>query len=222
MIRYLFISNNPFAFQRNEAPEDANPSTLRKPGKKCSNPAQFIPRTSKELQGNLEDYHQLQAIFEPLFEWIADVVCLQISSILIFNNILFHQMAKVLPEHTKILQQWVNIPPSNEFSPVFPFSGLVINVNMAMRTHRDWEDLSLCLVFEISDCKGGELCMMEPKLVLHLRNGNAVAFSSHKITYFNLNFKGKRASLVFHSDKAGLAWCKDGNGWKGNKYFTRA
>jgi hypothetical protein len=154
--QYLFTSNNPFAFQGNEAPEDANPSMLRKPGKKRSNPAQFIPWTSKELQGNLDDYHQLQAVFEPLFEWIADIVCLQISSILIFNNILFHQMAKVLPEHTKILQQWVNILPSNEFSPVFPFSGLVINVNVVTRAHRNWEDLSLCLVLEISDCEGGE------------------------------------------------------------------
>ena len=64
--------------------------------------------------------------------------------------------------------------------------------------------------------------MMEPGLVLCLRNRDAVAFPSHKVTHFNLNFKGKRASLVFHSDKAGLAWCEDGNGWKGNKYFSRA
>jgi len=64
--------------------------------------------------------------------------------------------------------------------------------------------------------------MMEPGLVLRLRSGDAVAFPSHKVTHFNLNFKGKRASLVFHSDKAGLAWCEDGNGWKGNKYFSRA
>ena len=126
-----------------------------------------------------------------------------------FNNVVFYQMAKILPEHTKILQQWVDILPSNEFSPVLPFSGLV------------WGDLSLCLVLEISDCEGGELCMMKPGLVLHFRSGDAVTFLSHKVTHFNLNFKGKKASLVFYSDKAGLAWCKDGNGWKENKYFTR-
>ena len=139
-----------------------------------------------------------------------------------FINILFLQMARVLPEHTKILQQWVDTLPSNEFSPIFPFSGLVVNVNVATRAHRDSGDLSLCLVLEISDCEGGELCMMEPRLVLRLRSGDAVAFPSHKVTHFNLNFKGKRVSLVFHSDNAGLAWCKDGNGWKGNKYFTTA
>jgi hypothetical protein len=134
----------------------------------------------------------------------------------------FPQMAKVLPEHTKILQQWMDILPSNEFSPVFPFSKLIVNVNVAMHTHCDWGDLSLCLVLEISDCEEGELCMMEPGLVLHLRSGGTVAFPFYKVMHFNLNFKGKRASLVFHSDKAGLAWCKDGNGWKGNRYFTRA
>ena len=92
-------------------------------------------------------------------------------------------MAKVLPEHTKILQQWVDILLSNEFSLVFPFSGLAVNVNMATHAHRDWEDLSLCLVLEISDCEKGELCMMEPGLVLCLRSGDAVAFPSHKITH---------------------------------------
>ena len=181
----MFPANYYFSLQGNEAPKDTNPSTLTKAGKKRANPAQFIPRTSKELQGNLEDYHQLQAIFEPLLEWIASVVSFQICLLLIFffNNVVFYQMAKILPEHTKILQQWVDILPSNEFSPVFPFSGLVINVNVATRAHRDWGDLSLCLVLEISDCEGGELCMMEPGLVLHLRSGDTVAFPSHKVTH---------------------------------------
>ena len=92
-------------------------------------------------------------------------------------------MAKILPKHTKILQQWVDILPSNEFSLVFPFSGLVINVNVAMCAHHDCGDLSLCSVLEISDCEGGELCMMEPGLVLRLRSGDAVAFPSHKVTW---------------------------------------
>lgn len=131
-------------------------------------------------------------------------------------------MAKVLPEYTIILKKWVEILPSNEFSPVFPFSGVVVNVNVATLAHRDWQDLCLCLVLEISDCEGGELCMMEPGLVLRIRSGDAVAFPSQKITHFNLDFKGTRASMVFHSDKAGLSWCDDGNGWKGNKYFTAA
>jgi hypothetical protein len=41
------------------------------------------------------------------------------------------------------------------------------------------------------------------------------------------NDKGILPSLIFqdrtrHSDKAGLAWCKDGNGWKGNNFFSSA
>ena len=95
-------------------------------------------------------------------------------------------------------------------------------MNVATRVHRDDGDLSLCFVLEISDCKGGELCLMEPGLVIELRNGDGVAFCSNKITHFNLDFKGKHAYLVFHSDRAELAWCKDGNGWKGNKFFSPA
>jgi len=131
-------------------------------------------------------------------------------------------MAELLPDHYAILKLWVELLPSNDFSPVFPFGGLVINMNVATRAHRDTEDLSLCFILEISDCEGGELCLMEPGLVIELRNGDGVAFCSNKITHFNLDYKGKRASFVFHSDRAGLAWCKDGNGWKGNKFFSQA
>jgi hypothetical protein len=56
---------------------------------------------------------------------------------------------------------------------------------------------------------------MEPGLGIELWNGDAVVFCSNKITHFNLDYKGKRASFVLHSDKAGLAWSKNSNGWKG-------
>lgn len=131
-------------------------------------------------------------------------------------------MTKILPEHTKVLRQWVDILPCNEFSPVFPFGGVVVNMNVATRAYRDWEDLGICFVLQISDCEGGELCLMEPGLVIELRNGDGVAFPSNKITHFSLDFKGKRASLVYHSNKAGLAWCKDSNGWRANKFFSHA
>ena len=131
-------------------------------------------------------------------------------------------MAELLLEHFDILKQWVELLPSNNFSPVFPFGGLMINMNVVTRVHRDEEDLSLCFILEISDCEGGELCLMEPGLVIELKNSDGVAFCSNKITHFNLDYKGSCASFVFHSDRARLAWCKDGNGWKGNKFFSRA
>jgi len=88
LLTSLFPANYYFSLQGNEAPKDTNPSTLTKAGKKRANPAQFIPRTSKELQGNLEDYHQLQAIFEPLLEWIASVVSFKICLLLISFSIM--------------------------------------------------------------------------------------------------------------------------------------
>lgn len=106
-------------------------------------------------------------------------------------------MAELLHEHFLILKHWVELLPSNDFSPVFPFGGLVINMNVATQVHRDEGDLSLCFIFEISNCEGGELCLMELGLV---RSGDGVAFCSNKISHFNLDYKGMRTSLVFHSD----------------------
>lgn len=57
---------------------------------------------------------------------------------------------------------------------------------------------------------------MEPGLVLSLRNGDVVVFPSCDITHFNLHFIGRRASIVFVSDKWLTGWLKDGNGWNGN------
>jgi hypothetical protein len=59
------------------------------------------------------------------------------------------------------------------------------------------------MIVVIFDGEGGELCIQEPGIVLNLRNGDAVLFSSSSITHFNLNHKGRCTSLVFHS--AGLS-----------------
>ena len=42
--------------------------------------------------------------------------------------------------------------------------------------------------------------MVEPGLVLELRNGDAIIFSLGGISPFNLKYKGKRASIVMHTD----------------------
>ena len=42
---------------------------------------------------------------------------------------------------------------------------------------------------------------MEPGVVLDLHIGNLMIFPSTKISYFNLHFAGKRASIVFYTDK---------------------
>jgi hypothetical protein len=80
-------------------------------------------------------------------------------------------------------------------------------------------DAGVCMIVVIFDGEGGELCLQEPGIVLNLRNGDVVLFPSSSITHFNLNHKGRRASLVFHSDKSAAGWLKDRNGWKHNIYF---
>jgi len=95
--------------------------------------------------------------------------------------------------------------------------GYVLNINVATKIHRDANDKDICLVIVISsDCEGGELCLMEPGLVLALRNGDAVVFPSCKISHFNQHYKGRRASLVLQSDRWLNGWLNDANGWDGN------
>jgi hypothetical protein len=41
-----------------------------------------------------------------------------------------------------------------------------------------------------------------------------VIFASSKLSHFNTHFKGKRASLVFHSDVSANAWVEKRNSWE--------
>jgi hypothetical protein len=76
------------------------------------------------------------------------------------------------------------------------------------------------MVVVVSDCEGGDLVFHELGLAFSGRNGDACIFRSANITHYNLDFKGVRGSLVFHSDKAGKRWEEDANGWKKNTYFV--
>lgn len=104
-------------------------------------------------------------------------------------------------------------------SPVYPFGGFVININVTTRIHRDHSDHDIFLVMSISDCLGGELCLFEPGIVLDLCTGDAVIFASASISHFNLHYKGIRASVVLHSDKRGMDWVTDRNGWAHNIFM---
>jgi len=83
------------------------------------------------------------------------------------------------------------------------------------------KDKKLCIVMAISDedCEGGDICFMEPGIRLQLLSGDVVLFPSAKISHFNMNFKGERASFVLHSDSSGDSWVKDRNNWKHNIYM---
>lgn len=129
------------------------------------------------------------------------------------------QIEDLHPKTASSLREWIEVLPNNASSPARPWSGVVVNANIATRAHRDKGDKRFCMVLVISDCQRGDLVLHELGLVIACRNGDASIFRSVGLTHYNLDFDGKRASLVFHNDRAGDRWAKDANGWIENIYF---
>lgn len=98
---------------------------------------------------------------------------------------------------------------------------MVINFNVLTDCHTDPQDAeSLCIVLVLSDCVGGELGLVETGIVANLRHGDLYIFPSADITHFNMDYQGKRVSMVFHSDKFAEGWVRDMNGWENNASFA--
>lgn len=114
-------------------------------------------------------------------------------------------VAEVLPGHPSLT--------------AYPFTGVVLNLNVYTRGHRDGKDLAACLVIPIGTFTGGELALNEPGLVVGLRSGDGILFPSCDITHFNMAYKGRRASLVCHSDRFHSAWVEERFGWSRNTYL---
>lgn len=110
--------------------------------------------------------------------------------------------------------------PGGQPSPIFPFSGIVINLNVQTTIHTDSEDVLMCLVLPIGEFEGGDLCFKDLGLRVELRHGDWIVFDSKKLLHFNMPYVGKRASFVMHSDGAGEFWVKNRNGWKNNNHFV--
>ena len=125
-----------------------------------------------------------------------------------------------LPNEVEVISADASILPSGGTSIVQPFLGFVINMNVVTRAHRDVKDHHLCLVMPIGDFKDGELCFFESGLVIPLSHGDIIVFASRDITHFNLHYRGRRASFVYHTDNAITDWTKFFNHWGENKYFA--
>ncbi|KAJ8462696.1 hypothetical protein ONZ45_g17843 [Pleurotus djamor] len=106
-----------------DAPTDVHPRNLTKWGKKRANPSLFLPRPSDEMKRFPQEYSTLQE--------------------------LFGELERLLPEEYKIEKMFAEFLPGGEPSPVFPFSGIVINLNVQTIIHRDSEDVIMCLVLPI-------------------------------------------------------------------------
>jgi len=110
----------------------------------------------------------------------------------------------------------------NASTAVWPFGGFVVNINARTIIHVDPNDEDkYCAVLAVNDCKGGQLVLLEPGIVLELKCRDLVVFCSRKISHFNCHYEGYCMSLVFHSDYHNKTWREreDGssrNGWGSN------
>ncbi|PPR05289.1 hypothetical protein CVT26_011613 [Gymnopilus dilepis] len=132
-------------------------------------------------------------------------------------------MRELLPKEYEILDIYCDILPADDLSPVYPFTGFVVNFNVTTSIHRDWKDFSLCCVLAISDddCEGGELCFEELGLVMKLKSGDMVLFASSRLSHFNMPYQGERCSIVFHSDSGLDGWAyKNRNGWGNSRFLN--
>ena|ERR1700761_8055475 len=126
---------------------------------------------------------------------------------------IYRQLKSEVPEYFEDIVIYADVLPNKDISPAYPFSGFVINFNVVTRLHRDSKDHRGCAVLVIGDFEGGELCLYEPGIVFELKNGDLIVFPSGKISHFNLHYRGIRASMVLHSDKSGVGYKLDKNGW---------
>jgi hypothetical protein len=101
-----------------------------------------------------------------------------------------------LPDSYKKLAVYVDCLPGDEFSAGYPFGGVVLNLNVATKIHRDPEDLDLCLIIIISQCIGGELVLYEPGIVLAQHNGDMSSFPSGDFSHYNINYVGLQSSIL--------------------------
>lgn len=131
-------------------------------------------------------------------------------------------MKELLPDDYKNMSAFVDLLPACAFSPVYPYSGFVFNINVSTRMHRDSKDKGMCLVmpFFSDTTVGGELCILELGLVFRLRPFDAIFFRSGDLTHFNRHYVGERGSFVFHSDATADRWVESRNGWDHNIYLS--
>ena len=123
-------------------------------------------------------------------------------------------MRKHLPKEFADLECVVECLPLGQYNACHPFSGYVINIKACTKPHLDGMDCGVCAVIPFGIWTGGHLCFPELGLALELKSGDIVLFRSNKLTHFNLDFEGKRGSIVLHSDRELLRWAEDRCGYK--------
>ena len=118
-------------------------------------------------------------------------------------------------------ERFIDVLPSFQVVPCYPFSGFVINFNASTLVHRDGGDQGFCVIVTFADAEGGGLGLKEPGLVIRTKPKTLTVtlIRSNGVTHFNKHFIGRRLSLVFHSDRYAKRWVADRNGWGSNNHM---
>ncbi|EGO30218.1 hypothetical protein SERLADRAFT_404493 [Serpula lacrymans var. lacrymans S7.9] len=107
----------------NDAPNDIPPLMMRRKYALRTNYLQLVPYTSKEIQDHTDIYQRLKTINE--------------------------MFATYLPTKYLVLRQHAELLPENNASAACPFLGLVVNINVSTKAHRDAKDKPFCLVIPL-------------------------------------------------------------------------
>ncbi|KAK7026970.1 multidrug resistance-associated protein 1 [Favolaschia claudopus] len=194
--RYLSIHYVWYArFGESGSPASVHPDHLKKPNKGKVNVQQRMPRQSKELRDNHEEYALLADAFADFFDLIRVAAYLPVPE--------QYDEIKIVAE---------SLPMGGGKSPAYPFTGFVLNVSSCTWAHRDGDKI-MCFVIPLDKFIGGQLGQIETGFCFDLQMGDVLAFPSCDITHFNCHFTGRRVTLVLHTDPKGDGWAKDCNGW---------
>ncbi|VDB87439.1 unnamed protein product [Peniophora sp. CBMAI 1063] len=189
-----FSLYNRHATQGTGAPKTVHPENLRRSGVK-TNISQALPYASADMREFRSVYEELEVVFQDLFAWVRQTL----------HHYLKDEMNEIVISIERL--------PGSQSSPTAPFAGLVVNVNVITRMHRDKKDKKFCCIIALGDWEGGDLCFYEQGLVFPLRSGDLIVFRSSETTHFNLHFRGRRASLVLHTDRELDAFEDNDNHW---------
>jgi hypothetical protein len=95
----------------------------------------------------------------------------------------------------------------------FPFANFILNLGAEMDSHIDPMDDGLCTIIPFGDWQGGELCLVQPRLVFQLRSGDFVSFLLDNIAHFNFQMSRLRGSIVLSTDRMMKGRVENRNEW---------
>ncbi|KIO04324.1 hypothetical protein M404DRAFT_143669, partial [Pisolithus tinctorius Marx 270] len=117
-----------------------------------------LPYLLTQMGDHQEMYQRFTMVFDEVFEWIQAEVCI----VSIFEYEVMSMVAGALPGYALLHAE--------------PFTSIVLNINVCTWIHQDCQDCEFCMVLAIGQFQGSSLVLMEPGLVLKLREGDFVVF----------------------------------------------